>query len=375
MKKRDSALAVASLVLALLGGARAAEPKPEGTAEGAKPKESVTIVQPTPGGGVVVISEERTTKVETKPGPAAPAATAVAPDTAPRKARVAIVPAAFARELRRKWEKELADRFGIVDLSVLQNLQYTSYLIDALVNCRKFDVLEREELVSVTKELDFGESDYADVAKVVKVGQMLNADYVVIPEIRYQTLSRAKREVPFMPKLDDRLYIKFDTSVRTVDVKTGKIAASNISKMEERGRIREKEGSAVADQLRDLVDAVYAKSAQQETARIIATAYPVKIVSVSETDCVLNRGRGAVSEGDEFEVYSTGEMLVDPDTKESLGYHEARVGKVKVTKVDEKTCTASMVEGAGKIEKLQICRPVAAPAIPAAADQTAPKLD
>ena len=49
-------------------------------------------------------------------------------------------------------------------------------------------------------------------------------------------------------------------------------------------------------------------------------------------------------------------MMVDPDTKESLGYHEARVGKVKVVKVDKKTCTAEVLEGVGKIAKLFICR-------------------
>jgi hypothetical protein len=73
-------------------------------------------------------------------------------------------------------------------------------------------------------------------------------------------------------------------------------------------------------------------------------------------------------------VYRPGEMMVDPDTKESLGYHEARVGQVKVAKVDEKTCTAEILEGAGTIEKLNICRRDVKPA-PAAPLAPAPKLD
>jgi hypothetical protein len=60
---------------------------------------------------------------------------------------------------------------------------------------RKFDMLEREELKSVIKELDFGESDYADTEKVVKIGQLIGADYMIVPEIRYLQVVRESKEI------------------------------------------------------------------------------------------------------------------------------------------------------------------------------------
>jgi len=36
--------------------------------------------------------------------------------------------------------------------------------------------------------------------------------------------------------------------------------------------------------------------------------------------------------------------LIDPDTKESLGREEAKVGKVKITQVNPKTSTAQIME-------------------------------
>lgn len=71
---------------------------------------------------------------------------------------------------------------------------------------------------------------------------------------------------------------------------------------------------------------------------------------------MLNRGEGAIKEGEILNVYQLGEVMVDPDTKENLGYHEGRVGQIKVIKVDQKTSTAEIVEGAGKVQKLHICR-------------------
>ena len=113
--------------------------------------------------------------------------------------------------------------------------------------------------------------------------------------------------------------------------------------------------------MRDILDALYSGSALQEAQRITDIAYPIKIVAVGEGTCVLNRGEGSIKEGDLLIVYEPGEVMIDPDTKENLGFHAARAGKVKVIKVDPKTCTAKIVEGAGKIQKSFIARRDAAP--------------
>jgi hypothetical protein len=62
----------------------------------------------------------------------------------------------------------------------------------------------------------------------------------------------------------------------------------------------------------------------------------------------INRGDGGgVAVDDLFNVYSLGEELIDPDTKESLGHEEVKVGKVKITQVNPKTSQAQILEDTG----------------------------
>ncbi|MEI9962926.1 MAG: hypothetical protein WDM76_17965 [Limisphaerales bacterium] len=54
-------------------------------------------------------------------------------------------------------------------------------------------------------------------------------------------------------------------------------------------------------------------------------------------------------------AFALGEELIDPDTKESLGREEVKVGKVKVTQVNPKTSLAEIVEDTG-IDKGAVLR-------------------
>jgi hypothetical protein len=42
-----------------------------------------------------------------------------------------------------------------------------------------------------------------------------------------------------------------------------------------------------------------------------------------------------------------GQELIDPDTKESLGREEVKVGRVKITQVNPKTSQAQILEDTG----------------------------
>lgn len=333
-------------------------------------KDTITVVQPNTGGGQTVIQREVVAE------PAAPKVRPPAPaiNDAARKVRVAVVPAVFAQDLRSKFQKELNEKFGLTDMGVVENPGYTSYVIDALVNSRKLDVLERENLGAAIKELDFGESDYADRAKVVKMGRMLNADYVVVPEIRYLSVTLENKEVPFVNQKQALVKGKFATHVRMVDVATGKIVASNIGDVQKQIRLKESNGPANR-QIVDFIGELYGISGKIEAANVIDTAYPIKVVAVAGGVLTINRGKGAIAVGEVLEVYQEGEMMTDPDTRESLGFQETKLGMVKVIEVNEKTAKAEALEGSGAIPRLSICRRVKAIGAATPVEPPAPKLD
>ncbi len=58
----------------------------------------------------------------------------------------------------------------------------------------------------------------------------------------------------------------------------------------------------------------------------------------------MNRGKdGGLKKGQILEVYSAGEILIDPDTGQSLGSSEEYVGKVKVVRINPKFTIAVIV--------------------------------
>lgn len=346
-------------------------------------REAATVIRQGPGGEVQILSTEREGGVPPPRSarPEAPQAAAPA-DEAARKARVMVVPAIFQQEARRRVDRELNERFGITDPGVIEAPGYTSFIIDALVNARKFDMLEREELRAAIRELDFGESDYADPAKVAKIGQMVGADYMVVPEIRYLDGQRETKVVPYVGGEQNTLKCKLATAVRTVSVGTGKIVASNIKEVEKRKRVRGTDTpEAVRLGMLDLIAETLRESALREAANIVDVAYPIRIMSLDGDTVMLNRGQGAIINGERLKVFAVGEVMVDPDTRENLGYQEAYVGMLQVTDVDQKTSKAVVVERLAPFQRLFLCRRVdpptlADPALRApSAEPPAPRID
>jgi hypothetical protein len=330
-------------------------------------KESVTVIREGAGGELQILSREQPAQDEKAFGSAssqsseAEARRAVATDDAPRKARIVVIPAIFAQESRRRIDRELNERFGITDPGVIESPGYTSYLVDALVNTRKFDVLEREELRQVVRELDFGESEYVDLEKVVKIGNMVGADYMIIPLIRYLGVDEEEKQVPYVGGKQTAIKCKLATNVRTVDVGTGKIISSGVREVEKKHRQRQQDSKRIL--VMDTISECFKESSLLDAAKLVDVAYPIRIMSIEGDQVMLNRGEGALLKGELLKVYATGEVLIDPETKDNLGYQEAYVGTIQVTDVDTKTSKGMIVDRAGTIERLSICRRVEKPTL------------
>jgi hypothetical protein len=78
--------------------------------------------------------------------------------------------------------------------------------------------------------------------------------------------------------------------------------------------------------------------------RLVDVIFPAKIIARRDNVVTFNRGEGTgVAVGDLFNVYALGEEMIDPDTKESLGREEVKVGQVKVSEVNPKFSKAEIM--------------------------------
>lgn len=70
----------------------------------------------------------------------------------------------------------------------------------------------------------------------------------------------------------------------------------------------------------------------------------------------VNRGQGGgIKEGDTYDVFALEDEMVDPDTGESLGFSELKVGRIQITRTLAKYSKSDLIGGAAR--KGDICRP------------------
>ena len=107
---------------------------------------------------------------------------------------------------------------------------------------------------------------------------------------------------------------------------------------------------------------VVARDLAEKIANHIADViFPAKVLIRRDKEVIINRGEGGgIAVGDIFNAYALGQELIDPDTKESLGREEVRVGRVKISQVNPKTSQAEILDDTG-IDKGAILRKASQP--------------
>jgi len=235
-----------------------------------------------------------------------------------------------------------------------------SQLIDRINATRKFDVVGRSDLSDIIKEQDLGASGNVDAKTAAKAGKLTGAKYLLVTTVddfqdyvekaTFEGTGRSATKRVFRLSVVGKIY---DSStgklLESVNLQTGNDAFK---------QIQEERSYTVKDgELSDeMMVAVSRDLAQRIANRVADVIFPAKVLVKRDNEVTINRGEGGgVAVGDTFNVFALGEELIDPDTKESLGREEAKVGRVKITQVNPKTSTAQILEDTG-IDKGAILR-------------------
>jgi len=235
-----------------------------------------------------------------------------------------------------------------------------SQLIDRVNATRKFDVLSRSDLADVTKEQDLGASGNVDVKTAAKAGKLAGAKYLLVATVDdfqdyyekavFEGTGRSATKRVFRLSIVGKLY----------DSSTGKLieSANFQTGNDEFKRIQEERNYSVNTGLLsdEMMVALSRSTAEKIANHLVDVLFPAKVLVKRDNTVTINRGEGAgVAEGDVFNVFALGDEMIDPDTKESLGREEVKVGKVKISQVNPKTSMAAILEDTG-IDKGAVLR-------------------
>jgi hypothetical protein len=153
---------------------------------------------------------------------------------------------------------------------------------------------------------------------------------------------------------------RFSIVGKNYDSTTGKLleSANFQTGNDEFKQIQQERNYSVKDgELSDEMMVAVSRSMAEKIANHVADViFPIKVLIKGDNEVTINRGEGAgVAVGDTFNVFALGQELIDPDTKESLGRQEVKVGQVKITEVDPKFSKAQVLQDTG-IDKGAILR-------------------
>src|SRR5208283_5012514 len=235
-----------------------------------------------------------------------------------------------------------------------------SQLVDRINATRKFDVVGRSDLADVIKEQDLGASGNVDAKTAAQAGKLAGAKYLLITTVDDFQDYVEKATFEGTGRSATKRVFRLSVVGKVYDSSTGKLleSANFQTGNDEFKKIQEERSYVVKDgELSDeMMVAVSRDLAQKIANRIADVVFPAKVLLKRDKDITINRGEGGgVSVGDTFNVFALGEEMIDPDTKESLGREEVKVGKVKITQVNPKTSTAEILDDTG-IDKGAILR-------------------
>ena len=224
-------------------------------------------------------------------------------------------------------------------------------MIDALNGTRKFEVTARSDLDSIME----------DGALTGDALQITKADYLIIPAVDDFQDYVETATFSGIGKTVKKRKIRLGMSARIYDVKNGnKLIESASFQLDNKDIEQLLGGSSRTQSFSDeLLRKIAVEMGQKVANRVVDVVYPAKIISLNGGQATINRGDGTgIEKGQTWEVFAIGEEMIDPDTGESLGGSEVKVGTLTIDRVNPKFSSGKLTENFGAM-KGSVVRPLA----------------
>ena len=221
-----------------------------------------------------------------------------------------------------------------VDGGTLQNIR--NRVLDAVLNSRKFEVVERAQLKTVLKEQALVDAGLTE-GKAPESNKLKAAGHVMYGTvIRYGTERFAIGAIKAF-RADVEIQLRF------ADAESGRIrAVKTVRGVGVRSAVLVAGDERLTD---DALNAAIASAARDAANSLVELAFPTTVLAVNSRFVTVNLTAEQCAEGDVFEVFELGEELTDPKTGDSLGFDEDLIGRVVVSRPGPKVTKCVVAEG------------------------------
>ena len=219
----------------------------------------------------------------------------------------------------------------------------TQEIISSITQTRKFSVLDRANNRAYQSEKDIILSKDAHKDEILKLGNILGTDYLVVSTISDFKISNNSSISSLTGQEISDIQAFATIQYKIIAMATKQIKWSNSTTID---------FVPTGNSDEQIFQNVLSKISSDITYEIIENIYPLKIAKLSRNGSAIisqNLKEGAV-----YDVFDLGEKIYDEYTKEFLGYDEIQTGKIKITRSLPKVSYGQVIQG--DIKKGNVCR-------------------
>jgi len=222
-------------------------------------------------------------------------------------------------------------------------------LVSHFAQSRRFRVLDREFANEFTSEEALLRQGETPVSELVRIGQKIGADYVVVGEISAFEMNSAST-------VDSADEANFIVEYRVVELAPREVRWANTANLRLPKEALQRLG--IQNNRSQVREYLLNSTAETVVTEILDLIYPVKILRVDADGTIyLNQGGNRVQNGQWFSIYSLAESVPDPDSGLPIRIDGREMGVVNVVDTQGKYARAKLEQGTNETIKAgMVCR-------------------
>ncbi len=222
------------------------------------------------------------------------------------------------------------------------DLSMADMLTTALVNTKRFDLVERNKIDKIIEEQSLGLTGLVDESTAAKVGELLGAEYIVTGVVS----SATRKDIDKFGYMLVQIEVGID--VRAINTSTGEILMSDAAVgLNENKIVKTADGTVVSGAIDyKAAYAAAARDAVNKVAEKLASRSPLIgfIVAAGNGDVTLDIGEDrGIRSGDQLVAFRVGNELKHPATGAHLGWEKTPLAILRVTASEKSLSRAAIV--------------------------------
>lgn len=214
---------------------------------------------------------------------------------------------------------------------------FTDTIISGLTETERFRVLDRQEVGQLLDEQTASALAKGETLEE-PMGNLSGADYLIYGNLSLFDIETKTIQVPGTDRKVQKNVGNVEGNIRYVNASSGQVIASEKISLE-----KQLDANEGRDELKIALADEYARNV---VSSLMNELFAMKVAAVRDETVYLNRGKdGGLSQGDVLDVYTLGKVIKDPETGESLGRSEQKIGTVKIVSVEEARSKARIESG------------------------------